>query len=210
MTSKLEHGITDLEWRLHQTLHYKTTDDRDKLYALLGLDKQQSIQVLPNYERSTRHLYADFICGASRIDKLLLCGTNGVGYKRKRTPGMPSWVPDLRTKQDATDNDLGEFGECESMERVETLGYTQQEAIHNDLIEFGGCESIGRLRRTGRCQVHAAGVSKSSATICDVKLNLTAKGAAIDHIEAFEPPGYSFDPTAIAIASQIRWHKVSS
>lgn len=125
------------------------------------------------------------------IGKLRLCGTNGVGYKKKKTYSeelMPTWVPDLRP-----------------------LRYPEQTIIDpssNNLEEFGGCESIERLRRTGSCQVHSAGDSEPCFSIYNESLILEAEGVAIDHIEAFEAPGYSFDPSTDGVASQIRWHKL--
>jgi hypothetical protein len=190
-TAKIEQGITDLEWRLFQTANYQATDPRDKLYALLGLDTQRSIPIQPNYKRSLRQVYADFVSGALCIDKLRLCGTNGVGYKKQESSTkerIPSWVPDLRTFHYLEEADVN--------------------TNFDELAEFGGCESMERLRRTGRCKVHAAGFSKPIVNICNDSLLLTAKGVAIDHIEAFELPKYSLDPTADAVASQIRWHKL--
>lgn len=56
--------ITDLEWRLLQTVNYQAGDPGDKLYTLLGLDRQQSIPIKPNYEHSLGQAYADFVRGA--------------------------------------------------------------------------------------------------------------------------------------------------
>jgi hypothetical protein len=71
-TPKNNQRITDLEWLLIQTTHYRATGPRDKLYALLGLDRQGTIPVLSNYDRSLGQVYADFVRGALHIDKLRL------------------------------------------------------------------------------------------------------------------------------------------
>jgi hypothetical protein len=175
-TAKSNQEITDLEWLLVQTASYQASNPRDKLYALLGLDKQQIISIRPEYKRSLGQVYADFVRGALCMDKLRLCGTNGVGYKKQKPSSeewIPSWVPDLRP-----------FYNQEQVAQ-------QQVALDlsfDDLVEFGGCESIERLRRMRRCQAYAAGDSKPSVIIYDDSLLLKAKGVAIDYIEAFERP----------------------
>lgn len=94
---------------------------------------------------------ADFVRGALSINKLRLCGTNGIGYekwKQKQKPNpnpnseqvpsseewIPSWVLDLRP-----------------------FLYLEKVVINtslNDVEEHGGCESTKRLRRIKYCQVN--------------------------------------------------------
>lgn len=220
-TAKPKQEITDLEWRLLQTTHYQATNPRDKLYGILGLDRQKSFLIQPDYNQDVGQVYADFVHHALRIDKLLFSGTNGVGYRKpepspimpsihklllsvaksvgyhKPVPssGMPSWVPDLQTS-----------------------GNPQLADIESNFGEFIKCEGIERLRFMGVSRVHAAGVSKPRVNMSDDLRILKAEGVAIDHIEAFEPPGYAPDPSTIAsqvtsttasqARSQIRWHKL--
>lgn len=50
-------GLHDLIWI---TGNLKATDPRDKLYALLGVDEAQDVQVLVDYTRSIQEVYIDF------------------------------------------------------------------------------------------------------------------------------------------------------
>ncbi|KAI0184020.1 heterokaryon incompatibility protein-domain-containing protein [Xylaria flabelliformis] len=74
-------------------------DPRDKLYALLGVDRNHELGIEPNYKKDVVKVYAEFIQQVvKKHSRLVLNGSNGVGAVRinqERIPGLPSWVPDF-------------------------------------------------------------------------------------------------------------------
>ncbi|CAJ2502904.1 Uu.00g102980.m01.CDS01 [Anthostomella pinea] len=83
---------------------YDASNDRDKVYALLGLATPQDHEfpdaLYPNYHRSVARLYTD-------VTKYLLESVEGLhvlahaeGDDFKRIPGLPSWVPDWSMRAD--------------------------------------------------------------------------------------------------------------
>jgi hypothetical protein len=78
----------------------RATDPRDKLYALLAIDRGKEIPIEPNYDLSTARVYSDFVrLVALRDSRLLLYGSNGIGAERfhdlDRVSGLPSWATDF-------------------------------------------------------------------------------------------------------------------
>jgi Heterokaryon incompatibility protein (HET) len=76
---------------------FKATDDRDKVYALLGCVSDAAgipREVLPDYSKSTESLYLDAANALlSSGDPTQLFAHTGIGWHRKFTE-LPSWVPD--------------------------------------------------------------------------------------------------------------------
>lgn len=85
----------DLLTLLRWTSDMKATDPKDKLYALLGVDKVRDITVLPNYNDTKSTVYTDFAASyiKTRSTLELLCNA-GIGIG-DRDPELPSWVPDF-------------------------------------------------------------------------------------------------------------------
>ena len=75
---------------LHDTRHCKSTDPRDKVYALLNLVIEPS-ELFADYTRSKEDVYTWLARSIIERDSCLdvLCGVQG-----KAGQGLPSWVPD--------------------------------------------------------------------------------------------------------------------
>jgi len=72
----------------------KATDERDKIYSILGLlDPAISADVTPNYSLSVQQVYTDFmksaIKGSRRLNQIVFGSISA-------EQGWPSWVPDWR------------------------------------------------------------------------------------------------------------------
>ena len=74
-------------------------DPRDRLYALLGIDRNHELGIEPDYKKGVAKVYAEFIQQALKKHSCLaLNGSNGIGAVRinqERITGLPSWVPDF-------------------------------------------------------------------------------------------------------------------
>jgi hypothetical protein len=83
---------------LMQCVGFKSSDPKDKVYALLGLTNDDSKQsIVPDYSDSNneRLVYIDTMryLLRQRIDQLDSLSYAGIGYHRE-TQNLPSWVPD--------------------------------------------------------------------------------------------------------------------
>ncbi|KAI4866708.1 HET-domain-containing protein [Hypoxylon rubiginosum] len=83
---------------------YDAKDDHDKVYSLLGLAKRQGQDYPdcfnPNYQRDVAGLYtpvAKYIINCSDDLHIL---AHAEGDEFRRTPGLPTWVPDWSVKKD--------------------------------------------------------------------------------------------------------------
>ncbi|PMD41896.1 hypothetical protein L207DRAFT_565647 [Hyaloscypha variabilis F] len=86
----------DLLDLIYRTKHLKSTDPRDKIYALLGLDESGDISVSPNYDDSISKVYTDFaIACIEAKGNLEIFYSAGIGHVVQNLP-QPSWVPDWR------------------------------------------------------------------------------------------------------------------
>jgi hypothetical protein len=89
---------------LHRHAAWDATDERDKIWALLGCVSSTTdlpAVLLPNYSSSkTEELYTDIARYAlpSRCNKILPFA--GIGWSRKHQ-GLPSWVPDWSSQSSA-------------------------------------------------------------------------------------------------------------
>jgi hypothetical protein len=88
-------GGTDLARLLQEFSDRQATDDRDKVYGLLGLAKQDQHDIEAAYGLDVSETY--------RVTALTLIGNRGSlacwcgDQKRKFHRGLPSWVPDWST-----------------------------------------------------------------------------------------------------------------
>jgi hypothetical protein len=89
------------------TSHMKSTDDRDKVFAILGLLPREKQLILPDYTLSARDTYVKF---AGRITQtthgststLQVLSMAGLGRRRIDSPlDLPTWVPDWRGGKDS-------------------------------------------------------------------------------------------------------------
>lgn len=76
----------------HATFH--TNEPRDKIYALLGLVKQdESIHIVPDYRKSVISVYEDVMLHVINVegtpDMIVLDG------RAKQSAAWPTWIPDL-------------------------------------------------------------------------------------------------------------------
>jgi hypothetical protein len=98
-TSKL-HPLHNL---LRRTCSCLASNPRDKVYGVLGLIEEGEADLAPDYNRSVVQVFTDVVVMHTRATmKLSIIGfrTNTFSHGI-RTPGLPSWVPDLSSTQDA-------------------------------------------------------------------------------------------------------------
>lgn len=90
--------INDLSTLLKSTTHLDSTDPRDKIYLLLGVDEAKDITIEPDYTKSTVEVYTDFVLKYISCKKSLsVISEGGIGVPRASPPlDLPSWVPDFR------------------------------------------------------------------------------------------------------------------
>lgn len=97
------HGGVELVRLLHEFSNRRASDDRDKVYGLLGLAKQ-GYDILPNYEPEHDVLttYCDTAFGVIQAEESLTCWIGD--QKRKNHKDLPSWIPDWSTAFDEADS----------------------------------------------------------------------------------------------------------
>jgi len=79
---------------LEMTIGFKSTDPRDRVYALLGL-VNQDLGLVPDYKNTVEHVYCDIarLLVTNFGEPFFILSFAGTGYGRNLTK-MPSWVPD--------------------------------------------------------------------------------------------------------------------
>ncbi|KAH8748073.1 heterokaryon incompatibility protein-domain-containing protein [Hyaloscypha sp. PMI_1271] len=88
----------DLPSLVLSSVHLNSTDPRDKVFALLGVDDVRDIPIEPKYEQSPAEIYTDFAWKIVKYKRELdfLCYA-GIGVPQALPMlDIPSWVPDLR------------------------------------------------------------------------------------------------------------------
>lgn len=89
---------TDLVYLLQQFSDRQASDDRDKVYGLLGLSNSL-YDIWPNYDLDTVETYKNVALSLVQIS--LACWVGDQGRKNHRQ--LPSWVPDWSTALDQGD-----------------------------------------------------------------------------------------------------------
>ncbi|KAL8726729.1 MAG: hypothetical protein Q9166_006524 [cf. Caloplaca sp. 2 TL-2023] len=89
-----------LHHALYRTWHSKATNDRDKLYAILGFcdNNVTDAGLRPEYESTVEDIYVAWAATLleSTEDYPILIHMAGIGHQRSHT-ALPSWVPDFST-----------------------------------------------------------------------------------------------------------------
>src|SRR5207248_4618598 len=108
-------GLSPGEWCRYamRLQHRGCFDDRDRIYAFLGLLSGNTILCEPDYKKSTFQVYMETTKAAlisGNFEVLSLAGTwsrkYGIAHGRLAENGscereyLPSWVPDYRNKGD--------------------------------------------------------------------------------------------------------------
>lgn len=82
-------------------VRFDATEDRDRVYALLGLSGSANRDIKPDYDRDLRRCYVDsawhFIQAGPKERALDFLVHAGTGYG-PQIAGLPSWVPDWTVK----------------------------------------------------------------------------------------------------------------
>ncbi|KAH8680571.1 heterokaryon incompatibility protein-domain-containing protein [Xylariales sp. PMI_506] len=96
-TTEFDSKVPELWSLLRTTKTRKASDDRDKIFALLGLLRQKT-SMIPNYNLSTRETYTEVMIDMIRQTKSLdiLCGNT----MRKNRSDIPSWAVDWSATAD--------------------------------------------------------------------------------------------------------------
>lgn len=93
-------GGTDLGHLLQQFSNCKASDDRDKVYGLLGLAKKGH-GIRPDYRLDVLETYRNSALSIIHANASLACWAGD--QQRKNRPGLPSWIPDWSTGLDPAD-----------------------------------------------------------------------------------------------------------
>lgn len=106
----LDHPYKTLFELAVETSRNHCTDEKDKIYALLGLasDWRQHSSFDPKYDKNitVENVYTDFAkwdCSTNNSLRILSCGS---GPKSTSGSSLPSWVPDWRTLGEQGNQDL--------------------------------------------------------------------------------------------------------
>lgn len=86
--------LSDLPSTLANYRHYKATDPRDRVYALLGLTKESTQSLAVDYSLDLAEVYLQVAEYCLAHEDTLECF--GYWNAALRDPAMPSWVPDWR------------------------------------------------------------------------------------------------------------------
>jgi hypothetical protein len=93
-----------LLWMQLVTWRFEATDDRDMIFALLGLVPDNDKAVEPNYTKPTSDVLMDYVTFFINRDKSLDCiGSN----RRAHCSTLPTWAPELHTHHYAHETCLG-------------------------------------------------------------------------------------------------------
>ncbi|KAK5137437.1 hypothetical protein LTR08_009016 [Meristemomyces frigidus] len=88
-------SYASLKTMMFQTRHSKCTDDRDRIYAMLGMlhDTDAELAIRPDYTKPSKEVYQElvlrYIDRQQQLSILLLCEL------RSGVPTLPSWVPNF-------------------------------------------------------------------------------------------------------------------
>lgn len=88
---------------LRQARRLFCTDDRDRIYAFIGIDFAPSpvsealVGLQPDYSQSVERIYCDFACLCIENNEALYL-LSEVDQSPEPTPKLPSWVPDWRLR----------------------------------------------------------------------------------------------------------------
>lgn len=94
-------GGTDLVRLLQEFSDRQASDDRDKVYGLLSLAKEDQKYIKPNYELDVFETYRATVLALIGKGRSLACWAGD--QKRKFNRGLPSWIPDWSTAIDNGD-----------------------------------------------------------------------------------------------------------
>ena len=91
----VDHVFRDITSLLSITRNFQTTDPRDKVYALLGIARQEDRVVIPDYSKTTDRLRRELVKHQVEVDNSLRClAGNRLGPDDQRFQ-YPSWGADM-------------------------------------------------------------------------------------------------------------------
>ena len=89
-------GRKDILWLLYESANYESTDIRDRIYALIGMCDDPSIEI--DYRKTPAEVFTSFtrhiMMRAGTLDHVLDLSCK---YGRDSDLSLPSWVPDWRS-----------------------------------------------------------------------------------------------------------------
>lgn len=103
-------GGTDLVRLLQEFSDRQASDDRDKVYGLLGLAKEDQKYIKPNYELDVLETYRATVLALIGKGGTLACWAGD--QKRKFNRGLPSWIPDWSTAVENGDKRRMDLYDC--------------------------------------------------------------------------------------------------
>jgi ankyrin repeat protein len=90
-----DHGYVGFGLAVSTLLRSKATDDRDKIYAALGLTKpSKKLPITPNYDLTVQEVYTEAARYLIETDQNLHCWKDCNRPSEKTISHLPSWVPD--------------------------------------------------------------------------------------------------------------------
>lgn len=92
-------AVYGLQEMLEESWNYDSTDPRDKIYAWIGLVRENGVTVEPDYDATTAQVYVRLVESVMRQSgSLSLISFTGSALRLASPPieDLPSWAPDLR------------------------------------------------------------------------------------------------------------------
>lgn len=126
-------GGTDLARLLQEFSDRQASDDRDKVYALLSLAKQDQQCIKPNYKLDVFEAYRSTALALIGKGESLACWAGD--QKRKFNRGLPSWIPDWSTAIDHGDKRRMDLFDIYGVNCGWTLRFIESETQYWDTVE---------------------------------------------------------------------------
>lgn len=126
-------GGTNLVRLLQEFSDRQASDDRDKVYGLLSLAKEDQKYIKPDYELDVFETYRATVLALIGKGGSLACWAGD--QKRKFNRGLPSWIPDWSTAVDNGDKHRLDLFDNYSTNRGWTLRFIYSEREYWTTVE---------------------------------------------------------------------------
>jgi hypothetical protein len=122
--------LYDLPSLILPTQYLNSTDPRDKIFALLGLNDVGDVEIKPDDSLPTVEVYTNFVRRVAKMKRRLSnLSYAGIGIPQSEPNlHLPSWVPDFRFSEER--NDFNTF------QRVTQLAIFSASGDANAVVEF--------------------------------------------------------------------------
>lgn len=143
---------TSLLSQLGRFSHRKATDDRDKVYALLGLIQgpptANQVKILPDYSLDTVTVFRNTVLSIIETTGSLIVLIGDIG--RKNRQDLPLWLPDWSATYDDLDHPRGEDTEHYNViASVSICAESPKEEEYSGTLRSIQCAGAAKRQRLG-------------------------------------------------------------